>query len=85
MGYPDVVTSPRAVDVAAILAAVYRRPNEQLDQLAERVRARLALIETMGECLRLLVEVPAAAASWTLGPAEEQEQKKEEEQRVEDQ
>lgn len=57
----------RTVDVAAILAAVYRRPSEQIDQLAGRVRARLALIETVGECVRLLVEAPASAFTSTLG------------------
>jgi hypothetical protein len=66
------VPAQHPVDVAAILAAVYRRPSEQADQLAERVRSRLALIETMGECVRLLVEAPASALTATLGTVPEQ-------------
>jgi hypothetical protein len=73
-----VVTSPKTVDVAAVLAAVYRRPTEQLDQLADRVRARLALIDTVSECVRLLVEVPASVISASL--PETHESKKEEEE-----
>jgi len=64
------------VDVAAVLAAVYRRPNEQVDQLAERVRARLALLETVGECVRLLLEVPASAVTETLGLRPEPDEEK---------
>jgi hypothetical protein len=59
------------VDVAAILNAVYRRQLAPSDELAQRVRSRLALIETLGECVRLLVEVPAAAVTATLGTAPE--------------
>jgi hypothetical protein len=64
--------SDKGVDVAAILAAVYRRQSAPVDQMAERVRSRLALIETLGECARLLVEAPASALTSTLGsvPAE---------------
>jgi hypothetical protein len=72
------MTSPKPVDVAAILAAVYRRPSEQSDQLAERVRARLALIDTLGECVRLLVEVPASVVSASLPQTHEKTKEEEE-------
>lgn len=65
---------PPAVDVSAILNAVYRAPIEAGDSMAARVRARLALMETAGECLRLLVEAPLSALKATLqdaGGAEE--------------
>jgi hypothetical protein len=82
------VTSPKNVDIAAILNAVYRPPAEQLDQLALRVRARLALLETVGEAVRLLVEAPASAINSTLGSTEEpdaQETQQEEHPRVAEQ
>jgi hypothetical protein len=68
------VASPRSLDVAAILAAVYRRPNAELELVAERVRARLALIETVAECMRLLVEAPASAFSATIGTTQHEEE-----------
>jgi len=58
------------VDVAAILTAVYRPQVGRLDQLAARVQARMALLETLGECLRLVIEAPASALTATLGEPE---------------
>jgi hypothetical protein len=49
------------LNVAAILHAVYRQPTPPGDALAERVRARVALLETVTECLRLLTSAPVAA------------------------
>lgn len=62
---------PEVLDVAAILAAAYKRPAPDVDQVAVRVRARLALLETAGECVRLLTEAPLSALSATLGSASE--------------
>lgn len=56
-----------AVDVAAILNAVYKPAADSTDVLAGRVRSRLALMETIAECARLLVEVPLSAVTATLG------------------
>ena len=54
------------LDVSTLLRTVYRTPT--LDSgLANRVRARVALIDTFGEVARLLVEVPAFALTATLG------------------
>ena len=57
---------PHQVDIAAVLAAAYRRPDTALDQVAVRVRARLALMETLGECFRLLSEAPLHAVTTSL-------------------
>lgn len=56
----------KPVNVAAILQAVYRRPEPLTNDLASRVRGRLSLLETMSECLRLLVESPASALQATV-------------------
>ena len=53
--------SAKGIDVAAILAAAYRRPMGEADDLAARVKARLALFETLSECMRLLFEAPVSA------------------------
>ncbi len=63
------MSSPRSVDVKAILSAVYRPRDDDAERLAGRVRSRLALIETASECVRLLVEAPASALRETLGPS----------------
>jgi len=60
------MSSPDKIDIGAVLAAAYRRPDTGLDQVATRVRARLALVETVGECFRLLIEVPGFALSASL-------------------
>jgi hypothetical protein len=60
------VERPNPVNVAAILQAVYRRPEPLTNSLAHRVRARLSLLETCSECLRLLVEAPASALNATV-------------------
>jgi hypothetical protein len=60
------VERPKTVNVKAILQAVYRRPEPLTDALANRVRARLSLLETVSECLRLLVESPASAINATV-------------------
>jgi hypothetical protein len=62
---------PPSVNVSAILTAVYRPAPGRLDHLASRVQARMALLETLGECLRLVLEAPASALTATLGEAEE--------------
>ncbi len=54
------------IDVAAVLAAAYKRPDVEIDQVAARVRARLALLETLGESFRLLSEAPIFALRSTL-------------------
>jgi hypothetical protein len=53
------------VDVSALLRAAYRTPA-QSDELAARVRARVALLETIGEAVRLLVEAPSSALLATI-------------------
>jgi hypothetical protein len=67
------VPPPEVLDVAAILAAAYKRPALEIDGVAARVRARLALLETAGECARLLIEAPVSALSATLGGAAEED------------
>lgn len=62
------VERTKPVDVAAILQAVYRRPAPVADSLAQRVRARLSLLETLAECARLLIEAPASALNATVNP-----------------
>jgi hypothetical protein len=62
------VERSKPVNVAAILQAVYRRPEPLTNALANRVRARLSLLETISECLRLLVESPASAINATVNP-----------------
>ena len=57
---------PPPVNVSAILAAVYRPAPGRLDQLASRVQARMALLETVGECLRLVIEAPVSALTATM-------------------
>ncbi len=59
----------KGIDVAAVLAAAYRRPDVELDQVANRVRARLAFLETLGESFRLLVEAPLSAVQASLSAA----------------
>ncbi|HVZ88316.1 MAG TPA: hypothetical protein VHG72_15190 [Polyangia bacterium] len=49
----------KGLNVSAILAAVYRVPEGRSDEIANRVRARVATLETIAECVRLLVDVPA--------------------------
>jgi hypothetical protein len=61
---------PSPLNVAAILQAVYRQPPRGGQELAERVRARLALLETVAECFRLLVEAPVSAISNTVSAGE---------------
>ncbi len=70
MSYALAVPGPQTVDVAAILAAVYKRPPEEVDEIAGRVRARLALLETVSEGLRLLTEAPLAAINASIAPTE---------------
>jgi len=54
------------LDVSTLLRTVYRTPT--LDSgLANRVRDRVALIDTFGEVARLLVEAPVFALTATLG------------------
>jgi hypothetical protein len=60
------VERKKPVDVAAILQAVYRKPEPLTNALADRVRARLSLLETASECLRLLFESPASALNATV-------------------
>lgn len=62
------MSSTKQAEIRAILAAAYSPPQNQLDKLAGAVRAKLALMETLNESLRLLVEVPAAAFSASLAP-----------------
>jgi len=57
---------PGPLDISAILAAVYRVPVKQTDEIASRVRSRLALLETVGECARLLFEAPMFALRTSL-------------------
>jgi hypothetical protein len=57
------------LDVAAILHAVYRQPAPPGDELAARVRARVALLETVTECLRLLTAAPIAALGQSFEPS----------------
>lgn len=53
------------LDVSTLLRTAYRTPT--LDSgLADRVRARVALIDTIGEVARLLLEAPAFAFTATL-------------------
>ncbi|HEY6727433.1 MAG TPA: hypothetical protein VI197_25535 [Polyangiaceae bacterium] len=56
------------LDVSTLLRTAYRAPTPD-GSLAERVRARVALIDTIGEVARLLVEAPAFALTATLGSA----------------
>jgi hypothetical protein len=60
------VERSKSVNVAAILQAVYRRPEPLTNSLAARVRARLSLLETVSECVRLLVESPVSALNATV-------------------
>ena len=62
------VERTKPVNVAAILQAVYRRPTPATDALAQRVRARLSLLDTLAECARLLIEAPASALNTTVKP-----------------
>ena len=58
------------LDVSTLLRTAYRAPT--LDNaLANRVRARVALIDTVGEIARLLLETPAFAFTATLGAGSE--------------
>jgi hypothetical protein len=61
-----LVERTKSVNVAAILQAVYRRPEPLTNSLATRVRARLSLLETAAECVRLLVESPVSALNATV-------------------
>jgi hypothetical protein len=60
------VERPKSVNVAAILQAVYRQPEPLTNSLAARVRARLSLLETVTECVRLLIESPVSALNATV-------------------
>lgn len=63
----------KKVDISAILAAVYRPREDAIDAMAARVRARIAWMETLSECARLLLEAPASAFTATLGSLAEPE------------
>lgn len=54
------------LDVSTLLRTAYRAPTPD-GSLAERVRARVALIDTIGEVARLLVEAPVFVLTATLG------------------
>lgn len=54
------------LDVSTLLRTAYRTPAPDAS-LADRVRARVALIDTVGEVARLLVEAPVFALTTTLG------------------
>jgi len=58
------------LDVSTLLRTAYRAPAPD-SGLAERVRARVALIDTFGEIARLLVETPVFAFTTTLGAGSE--------------
>ena len=62
---------PGELDVSAILATVYRAPTEQGDQIGARVRSRLAALETIAECARLLIDAPLFALRETAGELKE--------------
>lgn len=62
------------LDVSTLLRTAYRAPAPD-SGLADRVRARVALIDTVGEIARLLVETPVFAFTATLsGGAEAPEE-----------
>gem|GEM_PF-4528172 len=77
MGAPSTVSYARAMpgpskmDIGAVLSAAYHRPPNQLDQLAAKVQAKLALLETSGEFFRLLVEAPTSALRSSLPASDE--------------
>ncbi len=77
------MSSPGKINIGAVLAAAYRRPDVGLDQVAAKVRARMALAETVGECLRLLIEVPGSALSASLPAGEARDEENAEEQNAE--
>lgn len=54
------------LDVSTLLRTAYRTPTPDAS-LADRVRARVALIDTIGEVARLLGEAPVFAFGATLG------------------
>ena len=53
------------LDVSTLLRTAYRTPTPD-SGLADRVRARVALIDTIGEMARLLVQAPVFALTATL-------------------
>lgn len=53
------------LDVSTLLRTAYRTPTPD-GGLADRVRARVALIDTIGEVARLLVQAPVFALTATL-------------------
>lgn len=53
------------LDVSTLLRTAYRTPTPD-SSLADRVRARVALIDTIGEVARLLGEAPVFAFTASL-------------------
>lgn len=54
------------LDVSTLLRTAYRAPAPD-GSFADRVRARVALIDTIGEVTRLLVEAPVFAFTASVG------------------
>jgi hypothetical protein len=56
-----------SLDVSRILTAAYRRPATSND-VADRVRSRIAFLNTATEFLRLVFQVPVDALTVSLSP-----------------